>query len=58
MDPKPIMLEVVPFGENLQNCSDPACEQEASVYITENDERKPWCTGHAHVSVACWMVGL
>jgi hypothetical protein len=54
-----LQIEYIELGESFPNCSDKACELDASVFITENNgAKKPWCTGHAHVEVACFMVGL
>jgi hypothetical protein len=52
-----IAMEMTELGEVFP-CSDPSCELDASVFITEKDKRKPWCTGHAHIELAMWMVGL
>ncbi len=59
-EPSKFELQYIDFDHpgGIPNCSDPGCEADASVFITENGERKPWCTGHAHVNVAMWMVGL
>lgn len=55
-----LLIDIIEFPNDLnRNCSDPSCDLDASVFTTENDgEKKPWCTGHAHVEVACFMVGL
>jgi hypothetical protein len=54
-----LLLEFIELGQAFPNCSDPACDLDASVMIVENDGKpKPWCTGHAHVEISMFMVGL
>lgn len=54
---KTIAMEMTELGE-VFGCSDPGCELDASVFISENGQKRPWCTGHAHIELAMWMVGL
>jgi hypothetical protein len=56
--PNQITMEMIELEQEFPNCSDPSCELDASVYIVENGKRRPWCTGHAHIDLAMWMVGL
>jgi hypothetical protein len=54
-----LTIEWIELGQEFPNCSDGACDLDASVYITNNGgEKKPWCTGHAHIEVACFMDGV
>jgi hypothetical protein len=54
-----LVMEFIELGQTFPNCSDPSCDLDAAVTIRENDNNpKPWCTGHAHVEVAMFMVGL
>jgi hypothetical protein len=61
MTPLPsLLIEYIELGrQNFPNCSDPSCDLDASVWLTEGkNAKKPWCTGHAHIEVAMFMVGL
>lgn len=56
--PPTMYIEMLALGD-IRSCSDPGCELDASVVIASNQgEKKPWCTGHAHCEIAVWMVGL
>lgn len=52
-------IEIIELGQEFPACSDRGCDLDSSVYISEQGkDKKPWCTGHAHVEIACFMVGL
>jgi len=67
-----LTLEIIPLGDEFPNCSDPGCDMDAAVYIFEDSsepkstsgnnsvsgKKRPWCTGHAHIEIAMFMVGL
>jgi hypothetical protein len=53
-----LIMEFLDLGANF-SCSDPNCELDASVTIQMTGyPAKPWCTGHAHIEIAMFMVGL